>query len=125
MNRELTQQVGLQINALYERYTALLLSPESYARECSTENVKRYLQFVDAALEKPYGRIHHIQRFLDYTDELAVDRMFPFCFLQDQVKSQLTNLARQTQWIMDGLQQFDDRAADSLRVEPHELAAKK
>ena len=120
MDQELTQQVGLQINTYYEQLVQLLLDSASYQEDCSTENVRLYLDFVHAALEQPYGRLLHLQSFILGSEQLMTDRMFPFCFLLESSKAQLRRWAQQARWLVEGLAQYEARAAESLRLEPHE-----
>ncbi len=120
MDQLLTQAIGIQIDAYYNQMTTILLASSSYYNNAKTENVQLYLSFIEASLEKTYGRIVHLYTFLELTERLMIDRMYPFCSLLPNVMESIERIYYQAAWLMEGLDNYDPEAAEALRIEPHE-----
>lgn len=119
MENLLTQQVGQQINAFYQQLQSILLNEQSYSQAVKVDNVAQYFSFVDASLQKPFGRIVHIFNFLS-SDTIMSDRMYPFCFLKDAALVEIKSIYCQSEWLADGLRDIAPQGAKILETEPWE-----
>ena len=106
-----------ELYATYTAIRALIINPSSYTQAVKMENVIRYIDFVELALFRPYNRVCHLAAFIGDMDGLLTARMYPFCFLEEEVKEQIITQYQSIESVVAEAQQ-KGKAIDTVK-EPH------
>ena len=110
----LSSSINLQLSDCYNEACKLLCESKSYLKNPNLDNIVQYLNFVNAALERPYNRMIHLAAFIRDEDGLMSSRMYPFSLLTPDIKVQIQELYKKAEHLAASLELSGDQQSYKL-----------
>ena len=103
MEQQIIAIVNQHIAQRFIEVKNILLHPDSYSQAVETQHLFDYFRFLETALQKPYNRLISLTAFLQDTEGVMSNRMYPLALLNPTAKQAIDEKHRQVANFVNGL----------------------